>query len=390
MSRGYRWHSIRFRIALLTAVVSAVTMAAAFLIVDQRTAVDAREDLRERAFADLETAATLYDATRKVRLGATLDPAAAPDPLREADLETATSYYDGETMWVARRLPGNDVVLTLAVPGDSIDQQRRSLRSAFLLAGLAGLALTAALAAVSSQSLSRRLRHAAMTASRIAEGGADRIRPDGQDEVAALSRAVDSMADALTARIEAEAAFSADVAHELRTPMTALVSATELLPSGEASGLVRNQVARLRKLVDDLLEISRLESGQDAAELAPYFLHELAPDADGRSDQRVLADPRRVERILANLVDNARKHAGAEPRVVVSGTSVSVIDDGPGFPDALLEHGPRRFYRASARPGSGLGLTICSRQAEALQARLELANPPEGGARATLHMRPAD
>ncbi len=386
MTHGYRWHSIRFRIALLTAIVSAVTVGTTFLIVDQRTAVDAREDLRERAFADLETAATLYDATRKLRLGATLDPDAAPEALRDVDLERATSYYDGEIMWVARRLPGNDSVLTLAVPDDSIDQQRRSLRSAFLLAGLAGLALAAALAAVSSQSLSRRLRHAAATATRIAGGGTDRIRPEGRDEVAALSRSVDSMADALTARIEAEAAFSADVAHELRTPMTALVSAAELLPPGESSRLISNQVARLRKLVDDLLEISRLESGQDPARLAPYSLHELAPDAEGRSDRRVLADPRRVERILANLVDNARKHAHGEPRVVVSGTSISVVDDGPGFPETLLEQGPRRFYRASSQPGSGLGLTICSRQAEAMNARLELSNEPGGGGRATLHL----
>ncbi|WP_418058105.1 sensor histidine kinase [Pimelobacter simplex] len=391
MSTGYRWHSIRLRIALLTALVSAVTMASAFLVIDRRVAEDAREQLRRSAIADLAAAVTIYEATGKVRLGASVDPDLGPDPLREADLTEMTSYYDGRTMWVAHRVAGDGPTLTLAVPGEPIDRQRRSLRSAFLLAGLVALGLTAALAAAAGQSLSRRLRRAAATATRIADGGSDRIRDDrGRDEVAALSRALDTMADSLTARVAAEAAFSADVAHELRTPMTALVSAAELLPpDDEASRLVGNQVARLRRLVDDLLEISRLESGQDPTDLAPYRIDELVPEGDGGSTALVLADPRRVERIVANLVDNARKHAGTEPRVVLSGTSVTVEDDGPGFSADLLEHGPRRFHRESKQPGSGLGLTICDRQAAAMGARLVLANGPGGGGRATLELSPA-
>ncbi|MFZ2501983.1 MAG: HAMP domain-containing sensor histidine kinase, partial [Nocardioides sp.] len=257
------------------------------------------------------------------------------------------------------------------------------------LAALGGLAVALVLASIAAVSMSRRLRHASVTARSIAEGASTRIRDPGRDEIAVLSAAVDDMADALLERLQAEVAFSADVAHELRTPVTGLVSAAEHLGDGLPADLVRSQVARLRALVEDLLEISRLDSGAEPTHLAPARLLDLVPGATGDSEELVMAEPRRVDRIVANLVDNARKHARSEPRLRVEGASLLVEDDGAGFPAPLLDGEPRRFRRHSGAPGSGLGLAICFAQARAMGARIELSNNPAGGGRVRVSFTPA-
>jgi signal transduction histidine kinase len=204
------------------------------------------------------------------------------------------------------------------------------------------------------------------------------------------------MTDALQERLHTEQRFTADVAHELRTPLTGLVTAASLLPEGEATDLVQDRVRVLRGLVEDLLEVSRLDAGAEKSEAYPVPLGELVEDSVRRAglDARVdvvgepvvCTDPRRLDRIVTNLVVNAHRHGGAPVRIAVEGTRVVVRDDGPGFPAEILEHGPQRFVTGAAERGHGhgLGLTIASGQAHVIGARLELANAPEGGATATL------
>lgn len=400
------WQSLRLPLAAAVASVALATALAVGSVVDYRSAVDGRERLRAQATDRLESAALFYDVDGRLRFGATVDPALVPDPLRDVATRGPVSYYDGSTMWASQPLPSG-AVMTVQVSGAGLEQQRQALRRTLSLAGVLAILLASLLGWLVATGLSRRLRTGARAARQIATGvpGVRAAQP-GRDEVAALTRSVDDMANELRRRLRREQEFSADVAHELRTPVTALVSSSELLPDDEVSRLVRTQVARLRRLVSDLLEISRLEAGRDQVRLEVCDLGDVVKDAldtlpdDGRIELTVtdpvavLAEPRRVERIVANLVTNARRHGGGDCRVTVAGRTVTVDDDGPGFPAELTEIGPRRFSSHGHGAGSGLGMTIATRHAVALGGVLAFGNRTAAGghvagARATLSLRPA-
>ncbi|GAA2530841.1 hypothetical protein GCM10010423_27820 [Streptomyces levis] len=228
----------------------------------------------------------------------------------------------------------------------------------------------------------------------------DPARPKGsarpQDEVAAVAAALDSMAASLQGKLLAEQRFTADVAHELRTPLTGLHAAAELLPPGRPTELVRDRVAALRTLTEDLLEISRLDTGRerlelDTEQLGPLVERVVRASGSGTRvvvvrDVAVETDRRRLERVLGNLVANAHKHGRGPVVLTVDGPVVTVRDHGDGFPEYLVAHGPQRFRTEGGARGHGLGLTIALGQAEVLGARLEFANAPDGGAVATLEL----
>ncbi|CAM5583547.1 histidine kinase OS=Streptomyces fumanus OX=67302 GN=GCM10018772_50930 PE=4 SV=1 [Streptomyces fumanus] len=213
-------------------------------------------------------------------------------------------------------------------------------------------------------------------------------------EVAAVAAALDSMAASLQGKLLAEQRFTADVAHELRTPLTGLHAAAELLPPGRPTELVRDRVAALRTLTEDLLEISRLDTGRERLEVDAEELGALArrvvrasgTDTEVRvvRDARVETDRRRLERVLGNLVGNAHRHGRAPVVLTVDGPVITVRDHGDGYPEYLLAHGPQRFRTEGGAKGHGLGLTIARGQAEVLGARLEFTNPADGGAAAVL------
>ncbi|MFD9242483.1 sensor histidine kinase, partial [Streptomyces sp. NPDC059556] len=218
----------------------------------------------------------------------------------------------------------------------------------------------------------------------------------GGDEVAEISAVVDSMADSLQQRIDTEQRFTADVAHELRTPLMGLVTSAELLPEGEVTDMVQSRVRVLRDLVEDLLEVSRLDAGAETSQRGPVDLAALVRDSVARTGLAarvtereaavVESDPRRLDRIVSNLVVNAHRHGAGRVEVAVAGRTVTVRDHGPGYPADLLSHGPQRFRTGSAERGHGhgLGLTIASGQARVIGATLDFANARDGGAVATL------
>jgi signal transduction histidine kinase len=195
-------------------------------------------------------------------------------------------------------------------------------------------------------------------------------------------------------RLEAERRVTADIAHELRTPVTGLVTAAELLPPGRPSELIRDRVTALRTLVEDVLEVARLDGAAEQADLQEISLGDfvrrrvqtLAPDAAVMvvEDAVVQTDPRRLERILGNLLANAARHGNPLIEVLVDGPLLRVRDHGPGFPPELLREGPSRFRTGTpsrSAPGHGLGLTIAAGQARVLGARLTFRNAPaaDGG-----------
>jgi signal transduction histidine kinase len=278
----------------------------------------------------------------------------------------------------------------------------RTLLGAGLVAALLGSLLGLVPAAVAG----RRISGAARTAQRIAAGDLTaRVRPRGKDEIARMATAVNTMAEALGARLEAERRITADIAHELRTPVAGLVTAAELLPPGRPTELVRDRAGTLRRLVEDVLEVARLDTeGAEWAEfeccrtsvLARHAVAACADQREGgrpirvelRADAEVWTDPRRVARVLANLLSNAVRHGAPPVSLEVDGRVLRLRDHGPGLPAELLAHGPQRF-RTGARErgtGTGLGLTIVTGQARLLGAVVSWSNAPDGGAITTVEL----
>ncbi|WP_307805314.1 HAMP domain-containing sensor histidine kinase [Streptomyces spirodelae] len=372
------------------------------VVVHQITYSREVSDARAAAQRQLADAARTYARNGTLVRGACLDSPRVPAELRELTRRGRQgtdfgSGPDGPGMWAAR--PVGDRMLCVHL---GLREEIRSLREldiTMAVAGLLGVALVVPLGAVSAERLARRLRSAADTALTIADGDLDaRINaaPRPGDEIADISAAVDSMAAALQQRLHSEQRFTADVAHELRTPLTGLVTSAELLPPGKPTGFVQDRVRALHVLVEDLLEVARLDAGAEQADLAPCPLGELIPACVAHTEHRatvcvtrdatVRTDPRRVERILTNLVSNAYRHGRPPVTVTVDQVRVTVRDHGPGFPKSLLAEGPQRFRTGAPERGrgQGLGLTIAKAQAQLIGADLVLDNAPGGGAQATL------
>lgn len=394
------WQSLRTRIALAVAVVTIGASIITGAMVDTTAAIDARERLRAQALDRLDAAVVFYQSRSTLRFGAALDSGKLPEGMAEAAQPgNRVTWYDGDTMHAAQRLDTRHV-LSVAIPGDDLREQRSALRWAWSRAAAVGVAVAALLGWLVGTWLSRRLRSGAQAAVAIAAGRTDlKAGQPGHDEVAQLTTAVDQMAGALQRRLEIERQFTADVAHELRSPVTALVSAAELLPDDELGSLLRRQAGRLRKLVIDLLEISRLDSAAVPIEWENRDLGALvASTLDAFDDEEhpvefvqrepstVRVEPRRVDRIVSNLVRNARLYGQHPIRVTVAGHRITVADSGNGYPEELLDKGPQRFATYERGKGSGLGLTIAAKQSRAMGGHLELTNggPEMPGANATV------
>ncbi|MBG0852528.1 HAMP domain-containing histidine kinase [Streptomyces spinoverrucosus] len=369
---------------------------------------------RELALARLADATTAYEAGDPLMPGAGVDPAGLPAPLRSlaaaGERGTMVAEHQGRpTMWAAGPADGGRA---LAVAVDYSQQARTidGLDRAIGWSSALAIGATVLVGAFAVTRVTRRLHTTARVARRISAGDLDarvhdprtRDRTRPQDEVAAVAAALDSMAASLQGKLLAEQRFTADVAHELRTPLTGLHAAAELLPPGRPTELVRDRVAALRTLTEDLLEISRLDTGRERLDLDTEELGALAGRVVRAShtdtavrvvrDARVVTDRRRLERVLGNLVANAHKHGRPPVVVTVDGPVVTVRDHGLGYPEYLVEHGPQRFRTEGGAKGHGLGLTIALGQAEVLGAHLEFRNAPGGGAlaRLTLAQAPPD
>ena len=362
---------------------------------------------RDLALSRLEDATTAFEAGDTLGPGAGVDPPGLPASLRTLALSgergTLVADHRGRpTMWAAGPVDGDRA---LAVQVDYAQSARtiEGLDRAILWSSGLAIGATLLVGAFAVTRVTRRLHTTARVARRISAGDLDarvddpRTKEPGrpQDEVAAVAAALDTMAATLQGKLLSEQRFTADVAHELRTPLTGLHAAAELLPPGRPTELVRDRVAALRTLTEDLLEISRLDTGRERLELDAEELRALAGRvvrASGRTDTevrivrdaRVETDRRRLERVLGNLVANAHRHGRAPVRLTVDGAVVTVRDHGDGYPEYLLAHGPQRFRTEGGSKGHGLGLTIAVGQAEVLGARLTFANAADGGAVATL------
>lgn len=245
-----------------------------------------------------------------------------------------------------------------------------------------------------------------------------RVSVDGTDELARLAGTFNDSAAALERSVaelrameERARRFVADVSHELRTPLTAMTAVTDVLDedadalpgqAGAAARLVIAETARLRTLVDNLMEVSRLDAGNaaltpDDVEVGPLVRDCLSirgwtGEVPVRDPHSVIArlDPRRFDVIVANLVGNALRHGGPPVEVDVgaaardgaAGFTVRVADHGAGIPEEMLPHVFERFSKADAArsrsEGSGLGLAIAQANAELHGGAITAANGPAG------------
>lgn len=306
----------------------------------------------------------------------------------------------------------------------SLSDVRRTLTTLLQALALAGGVATVSgilLGGWMAQRLLRPLREVTEVARHIADGELEtRLNESLDEDLTVLTRAFNRMADTLQGRIAREARFASDVAHELRTPLTSLVTSVAVLEGRrgemsdqgrEALDILSDDVERLQHTVADLTEIAKHDAGVVTAdlELLPVTavvagllnrIHraDLTVDLDQRSTGALVhVDERRLERVLANLIENADAHGGGATRVTVraSGDSVQIAveDEGPGIPRNERARVFERFARGSTSTttkrytGSGLGLALALENTLLQNGRIWVEDHPEGGARFVVELK---
>ncbi|MGA5797546.1 ATP-binding protein [Streptomyces cellulosae] len=391
--------SLHWKIILLVSTACAAMALTVGVLVHESTLRRSMHEGAVKAVDQLDRAQ--QEARRTGRPAPLADPAELPDPLlRQVERHGQGTYYEdgppAPVYWAAEQKEGQLYALKTDMTSDLLTRQ--ALDRHLWKYSLVTLAVAIPATALVMELPARRLRRVARTARRITAGDLQArtgMGRRGGDEITEIAATVDAMADSLRDRLAGEQRFTADVAHELRTPLMGLVTSAGLLPEGEATDLVRDRVRVLRDLVEDLLEISRLDAGAERVEPRRVPLAELIGDSVARTGLPAEVtvtgapvaetDPRRLDRIVTNLVVNAHRHGATPVEVDVSGLTITVRDHGPGFPPDLLAHGPQRFRTGAEQRGRGhgLGLTIAQGQAKVIGARLDFRNHPDDGGAVT-------
>ncbi len=335
--------------------------------------------------------------------GATFRDADVPPPLVTRVIDEGTSASQ-----IVRLGDELNVVVGWDIPGigayfeafslDEADSTLSSVRLALVLAAAITTGLGILLGIFSARLAVRPVGTAAQAASAIAGGRLDtRLETTDDPDLRILTESFNDMAEALQLRVERDARFASDVSHELRSPLMTLSASVEVMEarrdelperSRAALDLLASDVVRFQGLVEDLLEISRFDAGAIRLHMeellaAEFVRHAVAvsslPDTPVRVTARaelalIRGDRRRLARVIANLIDNARAYGGGEPEVSItvlnpddepmSHILIAVEDHGPGVQEEERDLVFERFARgggAGRRTGSegaGLGLSL--------------------------------
>ncbi|HYD32737.1 MAG TPA: stimulus-sensing domain-containing protein [Azospirillaceae bacterium] len=382
------------------------------------------------------------------QLAGRLGMAADLPPYLEVPVQTAAQYDEairalaGEGGSAVRATPDRGLMLTVAVPvqrykqvmgvvlvsrsGQHIESTIRSVRFDILKMFAVALAVTVLLSYYLASTIARPIRRLARAAEGVRRGhGRHAAIPDFSargDEIGDLSGALRDMTDALWTRMDAIERFAADVAHEIKNPLTSLRSAVETVGRVKSPEqrqrlmqIIEDDVRRLDRLITDISNASRLDAELSRAEAAPVDLAamlRMLVDIHNTTTTRA-QDPRlilelppdtnltvpglegRLVQVFQNLIANAVSFSPPggtvwlRCRAARDAVEVRVEDDGPGLPEGKLEAIFDRFY--TERPAgeafgthSGLGLSISKQIIEALHGTLVAENRESGGARFTV------
>ena len=321
-------------------------------------------------------------------------------------------------------------VLLMSTQGGDIDKIIASERWAIVRIFLVSAAVMFLLSVFLAGAIAEPMRRLAEAAERVRRGIKSRQEiPDyteRSDEIGHLSGALRDMTGALYNRIDAIESFAADVAHELKNPLTSLRSAVETLPmarNDESRGrlleIIQHDVRRLDRLISDISDASRLDAELARADMQPVDMAQLvrtvadmanqvergdcvsfSVDVAGKGPYMVLGHDLRLGQVLTNLLENARSfspngggvrialrrgRSGARGMANQEGVEIIVDDDGPGIPAHAFERIFERFYTDRPNHGfgqnSGLGLSISRQIVDAHGGRISASNrlDPGGG-----------
>jgi signal transduction histidine kinase len=291
--------------------------------------------------------------------------------------------------------PPNPETLVLAVPRSQALAIWADLAKPFLWAGLAGLAVSILIAVVLARSVYVPIRRVTNAAEEIARGNYEQQVPvAGPKEVKGLATSFNQMSKQVKHSQQMLRDFVADVSHELRSPLTSIKGFAQAMVDGTAKGkeaqlkaatVIEDESKRMMRLVEELLEFSRLESGQITMVKEPVDLKELLQQCyeiflmhaeekgvklkkDIEPLPPIIGDIDRLEQVFSNLLDNALKHtpSGGDINIIArhpnpNFAEISITDTGPGIPAEQMRHVFERFYRAdpsAGKAGAGLGLAI--------------------------------
>ena len=306
----------------------------------------------------------------------------------------------------------DNVVYFEALPLTGVEDTLTTLQFVLLGGGI----IVAGLAALAGRGVANSAISPLTKVSRAAEAIAGgrletRLDTEGDEDLERFAASFNEMAGALEERVERDARFASEVSHELRSPLMTLTASAEVLENARAELPERSQTAldllvsdidRFSTLVEDLLEISRFDVGTASLQADPIVYAEFVraavklastrdieivvePDAENAI---VVAEKRRLARVVANLLDNAEKYGGGATRVTVSTTSMSALmaveDAGPGVPKeerfVIFDRfsrggaGGRRGYDA----GVGLGLSLVAEHVNLHNGRVWVEDRPDG------------
>ncbi|MCC7106491.1 MAG: HAMP domain-containing histidine kinase [Chloroflexi bacterium] len=334
------------------------------------------------------------------------EPAATPGPTLTERFNARPSAY----------------LVGLSVPPQSAGAAWLELLPRLTAAGLVALLASVFVAWLLASSISRPLARVTGAAEAMARGElAQTIPVRGRDEVARLSSAFNTMAREVAMSQRMLKDFLANVSHDLRTPLTSIQGFSQALTDGtlvdradiaEAGAIIHGEAGRMSRLVDDVLLLSKMESGQTSVERAPLELSQLVADrvrafqraaAEARVELTgsaanapiVLGDGPRLEQVVDNLLGNALRHTPSggsvavllssgpdKPRADQPGALLVVRNSGSYIPEAELERVFERFYqldKSRAAGSSGLGLAIVRQIVLAHGGRCWATSEPDSG-----------
>lgn len=436
LKRRFRWR-LAIAFVLVGAISSGLLAGASFFVVRQFRLQSSLERDLQRAQVNLALAAavleeevtqqdarSLFGSYRRqgdfqavvefddesFSSNASLSLSQIPSSVRQQrgrDVVYQRADVDGVSYLIAGGdVPGSGARAYLFFPEQGLQRSISELGAVLLIGWLLVVVVSGFVGMSLSRRMLRPVARASTAARSLAEGLLDtRLPVDTRDEFGMWAASFNEMAQALQKKIselslarERERRFTANVAHELRTPVGALVSEASVLRehldtlpylAKRPAELLVEDVGRLRELLDDLMELHRLDQGREKLDVSTVDLTEIVRALLGRRGLEpvvsVIAEPtrfrcdrRRLERIAANLIDNALKHGGDNARVVIRRDHDEVIlevcDSGPGI---APEHLPRLFERffktddSRAGTGTGLGLNIAEENARLLGGSIE-------------------